>query len=74
MTLDGAGGMTDFHEWKETIPDEVMKSHGELLFDFIAELVKRANPPPGAPLGFTFSFPVNQTSLSSGTLIQWTKG
>jgi len=25
-------------------------------------------------LGFTFSFPVNQTSISSGTLIKWTKG
>jgi hexokinase len=25
-------------------------------------------------LGFTFSFPVNQLSISSGTLIKWTKG
>lgn len=25
-------------------------------------------------LGFTFSFPVDQTSLNSGTLIRWTKG
>ncbi|CAI8506421.1 unnamed protein product [Pichia kudriavzevii] len=25
-------------------------------------------------LGFTFSFPVEQTSLNSGTLIRWTKG
>lgn len=25
-------------------------------------------------LGFTFSFPVRQTSVSSGILIKWTKG
>lgn len=25
-------------------------------------------------LGFTFSFPVKQTSISSGTVIKWTKG
>lgn len=25
-------------------------------------------------LGFTFSFPVKQTSISSGILIKWTKG
>lgn len=25
-------------------------------------------------LGFTFSFPVNQTALNSGTLLSWTKG
>lgn len=27
-----------------------------------------------APLGFTFSFPVNQTACDAGTLIAWTKG
>lgn len=25
-------------------------------------------------IGFTFSFPVNQTSIDSGTVIEWTKG
>lgn len=25
-------------------------------------------------LGFTFSFPVKQTSVSTGILIKWTKG
>lgn len=28
----------------------------------------------GRELGFTFSFPVKQLSVSSGTLIKWTKG
>jgi hexokinase len=51
-----------------------MKGHGGTLFGFIADAVKRANPPTGAHVGFTFSFPVQQTSINSGTLIQWTKG
>ncbi|KAJ4459569.1 Hexokinase [Paratrimastix pyriformis] len=35
--------------------------------------LKPAAGEPALPLGFTFSFPVNQTSISSGTLIYWTK-
>jgi hexokinase len=73
VELDGRGGATS-KELKETIPDAVMQGHGSELFDFVAELVKRANPPAGVPLGFTFSFPVDQKSLDSGELIQWTKG
>lgn len=53
------------------------------LFDFIAsslkEFVEKTDDPDElAPrrkeLGFTFSFPVKQTSASSGVLIKWTKG
>lgn len=54
------------------------------LFDFIAaeleSFVKTEGEdfhlPEGRQreLGFTFSFPVHQTSISSGTLIKWTKG
>ncbi len=49
----------------------------EKLFDFIADSVakftKDNNITTKLPLGFTFSFPVHQTSLISGTLIRWTK-
>jgi len=49
----------------------------EKLFDFIADSVakftKDNNITSKLPLGFTFSFPVHQTSLISGTLIRWTK-
>ena len=56
-----------------------MRSTGDELFGFIAskiqdmvpECVNAAEP---YPLGFTFSFPVDQTSLKTGTLIHWTKG
>ena len=53
------------------------------LFDFIAsslhEFVEKEGDPELSSvkrreLGFTFSFPVKQTSVSSGILIKWTKG
>lgn len=54
------------------------------LFDFIAGALAKfvategedSHLPPGQQreLGFTFSFPVRQLSLASGTLIKWTKG
>jgi len=54
------------------------------LFDFItAELAKfvasedeefHLSEGKQRELGFTFSFPVRQTSIASGTLIKWTKG
>lgn len=54
------------------------------LFDFIASALqqfveKEGNGSEPSPirrreLGFTFSFPVKQTSVSSGILIKWTKG
>lgn len=56
----------------------------QALFDFIAAALQKFvaeegegfHPAPGRQreLGFTFSFPVRQLSISSGTLIKWTKG
>ncbi|CAO2814753.1 unnamed protein product [Amaranthus hypochondriacus] len=53
------------------------------LFDYIAEKVSHVfenednlyEIPPGKKreLGFTFSFPVHQTRINSGTLLNWTK-
>ncbi|XP_058745368.1 hexokinase-2-like [Vicia villosa] len=67
-----------------SIPPNLMVGTSKELFDFIAaELVKFVKEengdfqvPPGGKrqLGFTFSFPVMQTSISSGNLIRWTKG
>lgn len=54
------------------------------LFDFIASALakfaqkegEKFHLPPGRTreIGFTFSFPVKQTSIKSGILIKWTKG
>ncbi|KAF6164240.1 hypothetical protein GIB67_010210 [Kingdonia uniflora] len=67
-----------------SIPPKLMVATSEELFDFIAaELAKfvateendfQLTPGRQRELGFTFSFPVMQTSISSGTLIRWTKG
>jgi len=49
------------------------------FFDFIAAsigtfLEEKKIPPQGLSLGFTFSFPVQQTKINSGVLVGWTKG
>lgn len=61
-------------EHKVVIPEEVMRGTGAALFDFIATACADAGMVSGAKLGFTFSFPYEQTSISRGTLIEWTKG
>ncbi|KAI3464842.1 hypothetical protein Pfo_021505 [Paulownia fortunei] len=67
-----------------SIPQDLMFGTSEELFDFIASgLAKFAQKEAGKfhlpqgrtrELGFTFSFPVKQTSIDSGILIKWTKG
>ncbi|GMY34375.1 hexokinase-1 [Fagus crenata] len=67
-----------------SIPSDLMVGTSEALFDFIAaELAKFVDQegqdfqlPTGRQreLGFTFSFPVMQSSIASGNLIRWTKG
>jgi hexokinase len=62
-----------------------MKGNASHLFGFIAECVKsfiEDEKKKGKtitisakfPLGFTFSFPVDQQGVAKGTLIKWTKG
>ncbi|XLT61926.1 hypothetical protein HN873_018450 [Arachis hypogaea] len=73
---------TDFDQ--VSIPPQLMSATCEELFDFIAlGLAKlaakddgRFNLSPGkkGEIGFTFSFPVRQTSIDSGILVKWTKG
>lgn len=59
-----------------SIPSHLMTGTTEELFDFIAsKLDDFITPSEGQKeLGFTFSFPVKQSSISKGILIQWTKG
>ncbi|CAN6341339.1 unnamed protein product [Urochloa humidicola] len=67
-----------------SIPPHLMVGTAMELFDFIAAALAKFVDTEGEDfhlpegrqreLGFTFSFPVNQTSISSGTLIKWTKG
>ncbi|OMO58318.1 Hexokinase [Corchorus olitorius] len=72
-------------EYEEvSIPPHLMTESSDALFDYIASALAKfvategeglhASPGRQRELGFTFSFPVRQTSISSGTLIKWTKG
>ncbi|XP_052182693.1 hexokinase-1-like [Diospyros lotus] len=73
------------NEFEEvSIPPELMVGTSDALFDFIANALKKfvdtegegfhLSPGRQRELGFTFSFPVRQSSIASGTLIRWTKG
>ncbi|KAF2532810.1 hypothetical protein F2Q70_00029082, partial [Brassica cretica] len=85
VLLGGKQGRVVKQEAKEvSIPPHLMTSGSDELFNFIAEALANFVATEGEDfhlpegrqreLGFTFSFPVKQTSLSSGTLIKWTKG
>ncbi|OEL31900.1 Hexokinase-7 [Dichanthelium oligosanthes] len=65
-----------------SIPPHLMSGSASELFGFIASALARFIADEGRSnvfedkqreLGFTFSFPVRQTSIASGTLIKWTK-
>ncbi|KAK6125115.1 hypothetical protein DH2020_041128 [Rehmannia glutinosa] len=85
VQLGGKEGGIVHQEFAEaSIPPELMSGTSEALFDYIAEKLanfvdeeeQRFHQPPNRQreLGFTFSFPVMQTSINSGNLIRWTKG
>lgn len=61
------------------IPHAIMVGPGNGLFDHIAEclanfVVDRKIQDEVLPLGFTFSFPLQQEGLAKGRLVKWTKG
>ncbi|KAH7677168.1 Hexokinase protein [Dioscorea alata] len=67
----------------QLIPQDLVTSTIEGLFDFLAMTLKRLVEKDGEgsgqsddtikELGFTFPFPLKQLSISSGTLVKWTK-
>ncbi|KAJ8492489.1 hypothetical protein OPV22_014210 [Ensete ventricosum] len=85
VQLGGREGRVVRQEAKEvSIPHDLMVGGSDELFDFIASALVKFVDSEGEDfllhsgrqreLGFTFSFPVKQTSVASGTLIKWTKG
>ncbi|KAG7318138.1 hypothetical protein KOW79_017893 [Hemibagrus wyckioides] len=61
------------------IPETLMRGSGTQLFDHIAECLANFMEKLGIkerklPLGFTFSFPCQQTKLDESILVSWTKG
>ncbi|WJX30222.1 hexokinase A [Trifolium repens] len=77
-------GVVNVEAEEVSIPPHLMTGSSHELFDFIATCLAKFvssepeefRPLPGRKreLGFTFSFPVRQTSIASGTLIKWSKG
>ncbi|CAM0908234.1 unnamed protein product [Alopecurus aequalis] len=76
--------VVDSESEQVSIPKEIMHGTTEELFDFIAARLSNFVAKEGGKfrlqngrkreIGFTFSFPVKQTSIDSGILIKWTKG
>ncbi|CAJ0594195.1 unnamed protein product [Cylicocyclus nassatus] len=66
-------------QFNTRMPNAAMHGTGEQLFDYIAKaladfLIEKDVAHDNLPVGFTFSYPCNQTSLRSATLLRWTKG
>ncbi|CAD6921572.1 unnamed protein product [Tilletia controversa] len=76
-------GKFELDQQKFKVSNELKTGPVADLFGYMAESVgvflKSTGALPGQSdeplsMGFTFSFPVQQSSLDSGTLLQWTKG
>ncbi|KAA8540347.1 hypothetical protein F0562_024734 [Nyssa sinensis] len=78
------GGIVNQEFAEVSIPPHLMVGTSDALFDYIATALAKfvaeegqnfhLSPSRQRELGFTFSFPVMQTSIASGNLIRWTKG
>ena len=62
-----------------SVPENKRLGAGEDLFDFLAQCIadfvakKELSQEKSMPLGFTFSFPMEQKGLNVGILVAWTK-
>jgi hexokinase len=78
--LKGDGSFV-VHQQKYIVAEELKRGDMRHLCDFIADCVDNFTTEYGSEhasehlqLGFTFSFPVDQTDINRGSLIYWTKG
>ena len=78
--LKGGGKSSTLGVKNFALKRKYITGSGEALFDFIAGCIsdfiktEKIRADDRRDLGFTFSFPVNQTDIASGTLVKWTKG
>ncbi|KAJ3112047.1 Glycine--tRNA ligase 1, mitochondrial [Phlyctochytrium bullatum] len=78
VTLEG-NGITRMRQKKFSVSEQLKTGSGKTLFDFFADCVagfleETGNKGKSMKLGFTFSFPFSQPSISKGYLMYWTKG
>jgi hexokinase len=78
VILKGDGSAPEVTSRKFSLSAEETDSNAETLFGALARSIKSFAAGLGGgvarPLGFTFSFPIRQTSIDKGELIVWTKG
>ena len=80
VKLKGKGKYSTSPVMMSSLKKEHMEKSGKILFTFLANSIKkfikknRMSTSKRYDIGFTFSFPVRQKSISSGMLIKWTKG
>jgi hexokinase len=78
VMLDGNGNVKVTAENKFKLQKKDITGTGKHLFDFIAKSIKKFlqknKIKNQESLGFTFSFPIKQTSIASGVLPFWNKG
>ncbi|CAI2164954.1 17079_t:CDS:2 [Funneliformis geosporum] len=82
----GSDGNISIKQQKYKVSETYKTGEARQLFDFLADCIdkflaelnetdKRSSSKEGKlNLGFTFSFPVEQTAIDKGNLISWTKG
>ncbi|MCX7965769.1 MAG: hypothetical protein N2596_04005, partial [Syntrophorhabdaceae bacterium] len=78
VRLLGNGKIEQLGMKRFSLTREVTSDVGDVFFDFIAlcvaDFLDEHHLETSFELGFTFSFPVVQTSISKGILVSWTKG
>ena len=80
IELWGRGRASEPEVMKFALPKACTFGPGSRLFDFLSSSIdtfltrQRLTTKGPLELGFTFSFPVRQTGVASGTLVTWTKG
>ena len=65
--------LTLFSDYIADSVDAFLSEHSKSQYAHPKDTPKDT-PPDSVYLGFTFSFPVEQTALASGKLLSWTKG
>ena len=78
LTLLGDGKVGPVTQSKFTVPQHIKQGSAEELFGFLADsvatfLATQCGGNPSGKLGFTFSFPTDQSAIDEGKLVVWNK-
>ncbi|POS74173.1 embden-meyerhof pathway-1 [Diaporthe helianthi] len=82
ITLKGKNHNTDIVQDMYKVPEEIKTGSADQLWDLIADALMdflekhqlKGTEDEPLPLGFTFSYPVQQDYIDRGRLVTWTKG